>query len=347
MNYTTKKHKPNINKAGILIFKMAAASGLSWELAKLAGSKHPYLAPLSVILCLQSTVQKSVQYSYQRIIGTIVGVCVTALVAGYLPLNGWTLTLLLLIGTAIMSLMKTNESVLHQTALSVLFVFALTQQSGQYPIDRIRDTMVGVLVAILIHTLVFPPNFTKEAKKPLIQLTGELSDRLITAAVWVRSGCPKGGGQRLNHEVQSFHKSLFQADKEMEKAFKSLKYNPFAKNSCHLLTMYREHLQQVKHGIEFLGKTLKTMELWSSSGYMSPDDRTLWSNQLRIIALYWSDRKEILQRKETEFSAAVPGSQLYADPISLQAKLPMGMEPHQYPVSLYTDTVELLQELHH
>lgn len=51
------KKKTGLLKGVMLITKIALASGLSWELAKMLGSKHPYLAPLTVILSIQETVQ--------------------------------------------------------------------------------------------------------------------------------------------------------------------------------------------------------------------------------------------------------------------------------------------------
>ncbi|CAM3722059.1 hypothetical protein MEZE111188_05005 [Mesobacillus zeae] len=44
----------------VLIWKMAIVSAISWKVAKLVGSEHPYLAPLSVFLCLQSTNNQSI-----------------------------------------------------------------------------------------------------------------------------------------------------------------------------------------------------------------------------------------------------------------------------------------------
>ncbi|GMX67425.1 hypothetical protein Elgi_66980 [Paenibacillus elgii] len=45
-----------------VVWKIPLASALSWVLAEWAGSKHPYLAPLTVILSIQLTVDKSIQY---------------------------------------------------------------------------------------------------------------------------------------------------------------------------------------------------------------------------------------------------------------------------------------------
>lgn len=49
-----KQLKKLMESKTVLIWKMGAASALSWEIAKLAGSNHTYLAPISVILCLQT-----------------------------------------------------------------------------------------------------------------------------------------------------------------------------------------------------------------------------------------------------------------------------------------------------
>lgn len=58
----------------ILAWKLAIGSALSWEISKLFGSDHPYLAPLSVILTIQSTVDKTVSLSIKRMIGTVIGI---------------------------------------------------------------------------------------------------------------------------------------------------------------------------------------------------------------------------------------------------------------------------------
>ncbi|WP_090823442.1 aromatic acid exporter family protein [Paenibacillus sp. yr247] len=59
------------------VWKTALAASLSWELARCAGSNHPYLAPLTVKLCIQITVSQSIQFAWQRVLGTIVGVAFT------------------------------------------------------------------------------------------------------------------------------------------------------------------------------------------------------------------------------------------------------------------------------
>jgi len=141
----------------LIVLKMALASGLAWEIAKLAGSKHPFLAPVSVVLCMQSSLSKSLQFSYWRVLGTVFGVIVTAWAARYFPMNGWTLGLIIVLAGALSLAFSRNETLIREVALSVALVLSLQKQSGVYASDRIRDTFIGVVVALAVHYLVFRP----------------------------------------------------------------------------------------------------------------------------------------------------------------------------------------------
>ncbi|GJM67863.1 hypothetical protein HMSSN036_00790 [Paenibacillus macerans] len=122
MTEQTEEKVRNIGKLIVFIAKISAASGVAWELAKLAGSKHPYLAPLSVILCVQTTILQSVRFSLHRLLGTVIGVALTLWAADHMVLNGWTLALLIALVCGFALLIDRKESVLHQVALSVLLV---------------------------------------------------------------------------------------------------------------------------------------------------------------------------------------------------------------------------------
>lgn len=150
-----KQNEIRNENLSILIWKMSIGSTLSWEISKLLGSDHPYLAPLSVILSIQSTIDKTVSLSIKRVIGTIIGTSVTVLVASHMTMNGWSLGLLILLGCFIAKYLKFDKKVLHQVALTILFVFVFEHQSKHYAIDRIRDTLIGVLVAGIIQLVWF------------------------------------------------------------------------------------------------------------------------------------------------------------------------------------------------
>ncbi|MBS4198328.1 FUSC family protein [Bacillus sp. FJAT-49732] len=151
----TINHSTLNDNYSILIWKIAIGSTVSWEIAKLLGSDHPYLAPLSVILCLQATLNNSVNISIKRVIGTIIGILVTVLIASHVKRNGLNLGLLILIGCFITKCLKFDKIVTHHVAITILFVFVFEHQSKHYAVDRMRDTIIGVIVTVLIQLVWF------------------------------------------------------------------------------------------------------------------------------------------------------------------------------------------------
>ncbi|MDN4522915.1 FUSC family protein [Fictibacillus fluitans] len=145
----------------LLIWKLAIGPAVSWEISKYFGSSHPYLAPLSVILTIQSTVDQTVSISVKRVIGTLIGISITVLIANFFKVEGWSLGLLILIGCFIAKCFNFGKKVIHQAAITILFVFVFEHQNSHYALDRLRDTIIGVLVAGVIQLAWFR-FFTKE-----------------------------------------------------------------------------------------------------------------------------------------------------------------------------------------
>lgn len=151
--------QPQLQTANLLLttLKMALASGIAWELARLAGSKHPFLAPVSVVLCMQPSVQQTLQFSYFRVIGTVIGVILTVIASLWIPLASWSLALLIVLACSLSLLAERHPTLIREVALSVVLVLELQRQTESYAIDRIRDTFIGIAVALVLHLLVLPP----------------------------------------------------------------------------------------------------------------------------------------------------------------------------------------------
>ncbi|MBP1964109.1 FUSC family protein [Paenibacillus aceris] len=172
-----------------LIWKTPIAAALSWELAKWGGSNHPYLAPLTVILCMQITISKSIQFAWQRILGTIVGVALTSSVVPFIGLTGWSIGLMILLGSALVKILRLDNIVMSQVTLSVLLVMYFQSKMPTYPLDRIRDTVIGAAVALLTHILIFPPDSVKKAKNDISKFADHLTMYFFKTAQWVEAGC--------------------------------------------------------------------------------------------------------------------------------------------------------------
>jgi len=320
-----------------VVWKIPLAAALSWELAKWAGSKHPYLAPLTVILSIQLTVDKSIQFAWQRILGTIAGVLFTAAIAPYLGLNGWSIGLLLLVGTLIVMWLKLDHAILVQVALSILLVMYFQSKMPAYSLDRIRDTMIGAIVAILIHVMIFPPDSLHKAKKKMIHFADHLSNHFMNTALWVKDGCSSNEAQSLQTRLQTLFHELHQATTVLDKAEQSLRYNVLARKKRNTLKDLTQHIHQLRSGYANLVDMIRVLVKWSESGHFGKEDQRIWSDHLNTLAELIKEWTGMLNGTGTNIW--VPNG------TPSRVKAPAHMENDKYPLALYMNAEQIFQDL--
>lgn len=319
-----------------VVWKIPLASALSWELAKWAGSKHPYLAPLTVILSIQLTVDKSIQFAWQRILGTIAGVLFTALIVPYLEVNGWSLGLLLFAGILIVTWLKLDHAVLVQVALSILLVMYFQSTMPSYPLDRIRDTIIGAAVAIVIHLMVFPPDSVNKARKKMVHFTDHLSSQFTYTAHWLKEGCPSNKASALQTKLQSLFQELHQTTTELDKAGQSLHFNPFGAKKRSALNQLTRQMEQLRSGYANLADMIRVCMKWSESGNFAKDNQRVWADHLSNLAKLVKQWKHGLD----EPGASSP----IASESILQIQAPAELKNHQYPLVLFMSAEQVIQD---
>lgn len=330
LNHNQQMKKKMENKT-LLIWKMALASALSWEIAKMAGSDHPYLAPISVILCLQSTVNQSIRFSYHRMVGTIIGISLTVLISSYLKVNGWTLGLLILLGCFIAKWLKRDETAIHQVALTVLLVFVFEHKSSEYPMDRFRDTLIGSIVAVVLHILFFPPNFTKQAAKSMNQISDHLIITFSQVSDWIQAGMEKQKGYDLQLEVKRLLQELHKTKNLLKDTVESLKYNPFSKKSVKELQVLQQRIYFINQGYSYLSAVVGILMSWSAAGTITTLQQSQWAEQLQVLQPFF-------QVNKIPVGLNPPGEML-------KVTISQELAKHQFHVSLYQETASLLKKL--
>ncbi len=325
--------KTFLNKTAV-VWKTAIASTLSWEVATWTGSKHPYLAPLTVILCLQVTVDQSIRFAVQRVIGTSLGVLLTVFIADYIGVGGWRLGLFLLVGIAIAKWLKLSDKVIHQVALSVLFVLYFESQSHGYALDRLKDTVIGAVVGILAVMLLLPPDFTKNAVQSFEMFAEHLSVGLENLSKWLENGCPARQGKVILGQTKTLLDELHKSLAEFTRAFESVRSNPYAIKKHSALDKYHKQficLQQVY--VHFLTASQTLIE-WSETGTLTSGDQALWAKNMLVLASYIKGWK-----------VAIATDTQPAQPPKLTIQFPEEIEKYRYPLAIYTEVLHLLQDL--
>lgn len=288
--------KLTIQEKVSLILKMVIGSAISWELAILFGSKYPYLGPISLILCLQATLIKSIRFGVARIIGTIIGVASVSILASSLHANGWSIAVIMMVSLIIPLLLGANATILHQIALSVVLVLEFEHKLHGYGLDRIRDSIIGVAVALLLHLFFNPPNFTKRAITEVVELPNKLADKLKSLAIWLEAGAPQNN--YFNSDFNLLHKKMLEVEKQIQKAELSLKFNLVSKKNkaqLHEGELLLKTLHQVSADIHDL---FNIMDEWNKTGSLTKESIEAWVQNFFLLESSlrnWNEGKAIIE----------------------------------------------------
>jgi uncharacterized membrane protein YccC len=136
--------------------KTALAAALCWWIARLFGLHDGYWGAISAIIVLQSNFGATISASRDRILGTLIGALLgfSFTQFGVLP---WNYILAVLAAVIICGLLGLRSS--SRLAGVTITIVMLVQQGGSHwtiALDRVMEVFLGIVVAVVISTLVFP-----------------------------------------------------------------------------------------------------------------------------------------------------------------------------------------------
>ncbi|HET7580135.1 MAG TPA: FUSC family protein [Bacillales bacterium] len=272
-----------------IVWKTALGSGLSWQLAKLAGTQHPFLAPITLILCLRDSTSQSLTFTMKRVFGTILGILI--IIAGMAligdKVSAWELTVLMFLGLAITKLIRLDNVTIREAALSILLVLALEPESGQYWIDRMRDTVIGAFVAMLFFLIILPINDLKKAKNAFKTFADQLAHYAAETGQWLEAENTIANSRGdVEQQIDSLFEDLRQTLKEIQKSRKDLFLNLYAKPQRAEVKRYEQNIKKLENGLLYLGNVAHTCRDWSDKGNMTREERSYWADYLYQLSTH-------------------------------------------------------------
>lgn len=135
--------------------KTALAAALCWWIATLFGLHDGYWGAISAIIVLQSNFGATISASRDRILGTLIGALIgfTFTQFGALP---WNYILAVLTAVIICGLLGLRSSSRLAGVTITIVMLVKTGSHWTLALDRVMEVILGVVVAVVISTLVFP-----------------------------------------------------------------------------------------------------------------------------------------------------------------------------------------------
>lgn len=136
--------------------KTALAAALCWWLALRFGLHDGYWGSISAIIVLQSNVGSTVNASRDRLLGTLIGAAIgfSFSMFGVLP---WNFILAVLAAIVVCGLLGLrNSSRLAGVTIAIIMLVQAQGPRWELAMDRVVEVVLGIVVALVVTTLVFP-----------------------------------------------------------------------------------------------------------------------------------------------------------------------------------------------
>jgi uncharacterized membrane protein YccC len=166
----------------LLAAKTAAAAGVCYWVARLAGLQDGYWGSISAIIVLQSNVGSTVTASRDRLIGTLIGAAYGA-VFSLLGTELWPYLLAVITAMVTCSLLGLkNSSRLAGVTVTIIMLVHRSASNWTLPLHRLLEVLLGIVVALTISALVFPSRARMRLRDGLAQeylLMGSLFEAIL------------------------------------------------------------------------------------------------------------------------------------------------------------------------
>lgn len=250
-------------------------------------STQPLLAPLTAMLVVQVTPLSLLASGLDRVIAVVAGVALAVGFAAVVPLEWWSLGVLILISITIGQFLRLRSNLVEVaiSAMLVLGVGAIGAEAAAW--QRIAETLVGATVGI-IATLVFPPKVgSSDAGRAIDGLADAVSELLVRAAgelAAMAEGDPHrlsgaarewlDDARRITHDIPVVGAALLRAEE-------SRRLNVRAVGTPHVEPGLRQGLEALEHTSVAIRGLMRSVAEASDGDWLDQDSA---SDVLRDLA---------------------------------------------------------------
>lgn len=192
-------------KIGARVFKTGLAVTLSIIISYfIIPDNSPSLAAIAAVTTLMPSVRRSVDMFQRRVLANLIGGVVAVLVLSVVGSNALTIGLTVILTIAVLNSLKLSDVLSLACITAIIVMLSEPSQYHIIAIYRVLETIVGVIVAFLVNTLILPPRHDTLFYSTLSSLSNEI-------LMFIRATL------RKNTTYSILHRDLKWANKELAK----------------------------------------------------------------------------------------------------------------------------------
>ena len=214
-----------------LAAKMALGGTVAWWLAVELGAKRPIFAALVPLVAMTGDPFAAVSVSIGRIVGVFAGVGLGIAFVHVATASTVRVAAILFLGTLGSVVLKVGSRPNLEVPIAGLFMLGFaTTAVGQLGVQRIWETAIGGGIAILVSSLLWPPDPARELTRQLERLRRELVGDLTSVADDLATGSGHTAEQIDNVRAHSLEaiRDVF----ELNAARQALRWSPLRRRDA-------------------------------------------------------------------------------------------------------------------
>lgn len=214
-----------------LALKMTLGGTLAWWLAVELGARRPIFAALVPLIAMTGDPFAAVSVSIGRIVGVFIGVGLGVVFVHIAMGSTLRVAIVLLICSLIAVFFRVGGRPNLEVPIAALFMLGTAiAVVGQFGVQRIWETAIGAVVAVLVATLLWPPDPARELRRQLERLRAELVADLLTIA----DDLATGGDKTAAHmdEVRAHSLDAVREVFALDSARRALRWSPLRRRDA-------------------------------------------------------------------------------------------------------------------
>jgi uncharacterized membrane protein YgaE (UPF0421/DUF939 family) len=224
-----------------LAIKMAIGGTGAWWIASELGAKRPIFAALVPLVAMNGDPFAAVSVSLGRILGVFAGVGIGLALMHVAVGVTWRVAIALLVATLVGIVLKVGERPNLEVPIAALFLIGFASANvSQLGVQRIWETAIGALVAVVVSAVLWPPDPIRELERRLHRLRQQLAADLAAIADDLATG--SGVTAEQLDDLREHSRDAVRDVFELAPARRALRWSPLRRNDIRLVDDLEERI---------------------------------------------------------------------------------------------------------
>jgi uncharacterized membrane protein YgaE (UPF0421/DUF939 family) len=232
------------------IVQNATAAVAAWLLASaLLPDPRPAFAAIAAVIAVGVTHGQRAGRALQLVGGVILGITVASLIISVIGTGAWQIAVLVVLAMGMATALGAGEMVVVESAVSAILLVAIDPSAADgFVVNRILEGAIGGGVALVVSSLLFPPDPAlapgRAAQAMFVELGGAL-ERLATAL----EAHDPGAAERALRDARGIDDLIRSVEDEVTTGRETARYTPPRRSSRALLDRYARSIPQVDYAV--------------------------------------------------------------------------------------------------